>query len=61
MQKEYALYKGDQFIDLGTRKYLAELLGVTEQTIYFYSTPTYKKRGGENNNRYVVIEIEDDE
>ena len=61
MQKEYALYKGDRFIDLGTRKYLSELLNVTEQTIYFYATPTYKKRGGENNNRYVVIEIEDDE
>ena len=30
MQKEYALYKGDTIIDLGTRKYLAELLGVTE-------------------------------
>ena len=59
-QVEYALYKGDKFIDLGTKEYLAELLGVTEQTIYFYSTPTYKKRGGENSNRYVVIKIEDE-
>jgi hypothetical protein len=59
-EKEYALYKGDTFVDLGTRKYLAELLGVTEKTIYFYTTPTYKKRGRENDNRYVVIKIEDD-
>ena len=43
---------------MGTRKYLSELLNVNEQTIYFYSTPTYQNRGG--NNRYVVIEVEDD-
>ena len=57
-EKIYALYKGDDYIDMGTRKYLSELLNVNEQTIYFYSTPTYQNRGGDN--RYVVIEVEDD-
>lgn len=57
-EKVYALYKGDRYIDMGTRKYLSELIGVTEQTIYFYSTLTYAKRGGDN--RYVVILVEED-
>ena len=43
MKKTFALYRGDQFIDLGTIKYLANLLGVKERTIKFYSTPHIKK------------------
>ena len=53
----YALYKGDNFIDIGTLEYLANLLGVKRKTIYFYSTPTYLKRVPDENNRYIVIEI----
>lgn len=61
MSKEniYALYKGDTFIDLGTRKYLAALLKVTIDTISFYASPTYKKRT--NYNGWVVIKIEEEE
>lgn len=52
---EYALYHGDNFIDLGSKKHLADLLGVKESTIAFYMSPTYQKR---NNYRgYVVIKI----
>ena len=58
---EYALYKGDKFIDLGTKKKLAKLLGVKISTITFYATPSYRKRGlGEYGNRYIVIKIEVD-
>ncbi len=56
MNKIYALYKGDKFIDLGTKEYLANLLQVKTKTIYFYSTPTYLKRT--NYNSYVVIKVE---
>ena len=56
--KEYALYKGDKFIDLGTKQYLANLLGVNIRTIEFYHSPTYRKRGKEYSNRYIVIKIE---
>lgn len=61
-EMEYAIYKGDKFIDLGTKEYLAKKLGVKEETIYFYSTPTYKKRSKNNkdNDRMVVIKIEED-
>ena len=56
----YALYKGDEFIDLGSKKYLAEKLNVKVGTITFYGSPTYKKRGiGDDANRYIVIKIDD--
>lgn len=51
----YALYKGDEFIDLGTIDYLAKILNVHTRTIRFYSTPTYQKRN--NYKGWVVIKI----
>lgn len=54
----YALYKGDNFLDLGTKEYLANLLGVKEETIKFYGTPSYLKRGkNDYPNRYVTTFI----
>lgn len=58
--KVYALYKGDNFIDIGTRKELADKMGVGERTISFYSSPTYQKRNPDGN-CYIVIECEDEE
>lgn len=54
----YALYHGDKFIDLGTKKYLADLLGVSINTISYYMTPSHRKRS--NNQGYIVIKVEDD-
>lgn len=53
--KEYALYKDDEFIDLGTIERLAKRLNVKENTIRFYSYPAYQKRT--NGHGYVLIEI----
>ena len=53
--KDYAIYKGDRFIDLGSVRYLAKKMNVKEETIKFYSTPTYQKRTGGRG--YVVIRI----
>ena len=39
-ENEYALYKGDQFLTLGTAKELATYLGVTSNTIKFYMSRT---------------------
>lgn len=62
---EYALYKGDKFIDLGTKEYLANLLGVQEKTILFYASPTSIKRRQtkikKESDRYIVIKIEENE
>lgn len=57
MSKMYALYHGDNILTIGTKKELADYLGVSERTIYFYSTPTYKKRVKKG---YLVIRIEED-
>lgn len=60
----YALYKGDNFIDLGTKEYLAELIGVDVKTILFYSSPVYLRRiekRGIDSNAMIVVKIEDDD
>lgn len=60
--KVYAIYKGDKFIDLGTKKELSERLGVKERTIKFYSSPSYLKRKAESKEPYMIaIEVEDEE
>lgn len=59
MRKDYALYKGDRFIDLGSKRYLANLLNVKVGTITFYATPTYRKRANKNNNGLIVIKIKE--
>ena len=56
--KEYALYKGDEFIAIGTVKKLAEIIGVKEETIRFYASNFYKKRTKENG--YYVIKLEEE-
>lgn len=57
MKKQYALYKGDNFLMMGTIKELAVKRKVKERTIYFYLTPTYKKRRKDSNNSLVLIEV----
>jgi hypothetical protein len=59
MEKIFALYKGDKFIDIGTKEYLANLLNVRKETIEFYASPTQLKRNKDN--CYVVVRIDDDE
>ena len=53
--KEYALYKGDKFIDIGTAEYLANKLKVKVKSIHFYRSPTYLKRTGYRG--WVVIPV----
>ena len=44
MKKEYAIYKGDKFLDIGTAEELAKKFNVTANNIRFLSTPSAKKR-----------------
>lgn len=55
----YAIYKGDTFLYMGTKKECAEYLNVKEATILFYITKTYQKRCSDGN-RIIVIKIEED-
>lgn len=55
-QAIYALYKGDQFMDIGTATELAEKLNCKVKTIYQYAMPTKR----ECKNTLLAIRIEDD-
>lgn len=59
--KMYALYKGDQFLFLGTMKEIAEHRGVQLETIRFLNTTAYKKRTEHQHDPLILIEAEDDE
>lgn len=57
--KEYALYKGDTLLGIGTAAELANQLGVKKGTIKFYGTKTYRKRVSSKNGRVLVDLTED--
>lgn len=63
MKKEiiYAIYKGDDFVYMGTKKECAKYLNVEPYTVYFYTTPTYRSRfkDNEDSQRIVVLKVED--
>lgn len=42
--EEYALYKGEELLIIGTIKEIAKHEGVKEETIKFYKTPVYLNR-----------------
>lgn len=54
MNKEYALYKGDVLLDMGTLEYLSKKFKVKIRTLLFYQTPTQRKRTSENKGRRLV-------
>ena len=41
---EYAIYRGDELLIIGTKDECAEELSVKPETITFYCTPTYIRR-----------------
>jgi hypothetical protein len=56
--KEYAVYKGDEFIALGTLEELSKLLNVKMESLRWLSTPSAIKRS--QNKRIEVYLIEDE-
>lgn len=64
MTKLFALYKGDEFIDFGTARELAERYNYKINTIYWLSTPSNLKRIRERKHTYnalYAIKMEDDD
>jgi len=59
MTKEYAMYKGDKFIDLGTVEYLAKKYHKTKSALLFLSYPVRHKRS--KGNDLLLYKIEDDD
>lgn len=56
--KEYVVYKGDEFIALGTLEELSKLLNVKMESLRWLSTPSAIKRS--QNKRIEVYLIEDE-
>lgn len=56
--KEYALYKGEKCLAIGTIKEIAIQMKVKAKTIRFYKTPTYKKRCKGSFKRLTLIELD---
>lgn len=57
--KEYALYKGDDFIMTSTMSEIAKHLGVEIKTARWYSMPSYYKRF--TGKGHIIIRLEDDD
>lgn len=55
---EYALYKGDTLLAIGTMKEIAETLKIKVRSVMYYKTPSYKKRNKGKNHRE-LIKLED--
>lgn len=61
MLKEYALYKGDRLIAIGTANDIAAHQGIKVASLRRYGTPEYASRSKKSNNRKLLIEIGEDE
>lgn len=64
MKPEYAVYKGDNLIVVGTAKECAEEMGVTERYIEWLTMPTAKRRLSNRKNPHkctTAVRIDDDE
>jgi hypothetical protein len=62
--KEYALYKGEELLSIGTAKEIAKELKVLPETIMFYGTNTYKRRLEKRKNirnARILVFLDDDE
>lgn len=54
MNKEYALYKGEELLSIGTLQELSKQFGIKIKSLLFYQTPAYKKRTSEKKGKRLV-------
>ena len=62
-QAEYAMYKGDELLCIGTLDDIAKARGIKKRTAYYYTTRAYRKKLEKRNakNAIVMVKLEDDE
>lgn len=58
--KDYALYRGDDLLMVGTVEEIARYLGIKPKSVYFLSYPSYHKRCEGSAIRVMVFPIEED-
>ncbi len=54
---DYAMYKGDELLHIGTIEEIAKAHGVLQQTIRFYTTPAYRRRVSKREKAENYIEV----
>lgn len=60
---EYAMYKGEDLLHIGTLDEIAKERGVLERTIYFYTTNAYQNKLSKRKNarNYITVtKLEED-
>lgn len=61
MSNIYAIYRGDDFVTVGTSKEIMKELNISRKTLWFYTTPAYKKRCENSKKKIIAIKLEDKE
>lgn len=59
--KEFALYKDEEFLCIGTIKEIAKEMNLNESTVRFYATEAYKIKTGGNGKVLVCLDDDDNE
>ncbi len=62
-KKEYALYKGEELLSIGTIEEIASDIGTSVQNVKYYNTNAYKRKLAKRKrgiNHRVLVEIEED-
>ena len=57
----FALYRGDEFVDVGTAEEIAKRLGCKPDTIRFYATPSYQARLKDRDKRLIAVRIDEED
>ena len=57
----YALYKGDEFLDLGTLEELAIRFNMKRKSMQWLKTPSAQNRVSSYDERHILIKVDDDE
>ena len=59
-RKEYALYKGENLITIGTIHEIAKLQGVKRKTILYYQSPAHLRRNRKSHigNYKVLVKLD---
>ena len=62
MEREYALYKGEEILAIGTIADIAKETGVKERTVSYYKTQAYQnrleRRNALNGNIRILVSLE---
>lgn len=59
--KEYAAYRGEEFLDIGTIEYLSESLGYRPVTLLHRSYPAGHKRAGKAGIRLFIMDDDEED